>query len=59
MGVELPGRHHLDLHGLIRRTLALLPDRPGIHVFRHMAERRNLADLVKIFDFAARCWRVR
>ena len=52
MGVELPGRHDLDLHGLVGRTVAILADRPGIHVLRHMTERRDLADLVEIFDGA-------
>ena len=52
MGVELPGRHDLDLHGLVGRTVAILADRPGIHVLRHVTERRNLADLVEIFDGA-------
>ena len=50
MGVELPGRHDLNLHGLVGRTVTLLADRPGIHVFRHVTERRILADLVEIFD---------
>ena len=48
MRIELPGRHDFDLHGLVGRTVPLLADGPGIHVLRHMTERRNLADLVEI-----------
>ena len=47
---DRPGRHHLALHRFFRRAVALLADRPGVHVRRHMAERRNFADVVKIFE---------
>ena len=49
VAVERPGRHDLDLHRLLRRPVALLADRPGVHLRRHVAERRNLADLVEVF----------
>ena len=48
VAVELPGGHHLDLHGLIGRTVPLLADRPGVHPGGHVAERRDLADLVEV-----------
>ena len=47
---DRPGRHHFALHRLFRRAVALLADRPGVHLRRHMAERRNLADLVEILE---------
>ena len=40
--------HHFELHGLLGRTVAVAPDDPGVHVLRHMPERRNLTDLVEI-----------
>ena len=43
-----PGRHDLELHRAFRRAVALLADGPGPHLCRHMAERRDLADLVEV-----------
>ena len=37
----------LDLERLVRLAVALAPDRPGVHLLRHMAERRNLPDLIE------------
>src|SRR5215211_1290591 len=44
-----PGRQHLDLHRGFRRPVALLADRPGIHLLRNMAERRDLPDFIEAF----------
>src|SRR5690606_10232282 len=41
-------RHHLLLHGDAWLAVALAPDDPGVHVLGHVAEWRNLADLVQI-----------
>ena len=35
VAVELPGRQHLDLHGLVGRPVALGPDGPRIHLWAH------------------------
>ncbi len=48
---DRPGRNHLELHRRFRRAVAFLADRPSIHVRGHMAERRNLADLVEILEW--------
>ncbi len=48
VAVELRHVDHLDLHGLFRLAMALAPDRPGVHLLRHMAQRRNLADFVEV-----------
>ena len=50
---DRPGRHHLDLHRGFRRPVALLADRPGVHFLRHMAERRDFADVVEVLRRAA------
>ena len=47
---DFPGGHDFDLHGAFRRPVALLPDAPGIHGLRHMPQRRNFADLVKLLE---------
>ena len=52
VAIELPGRHDLELHGRVRRTMALLTNRPGVHVLRHMAERRDFPEIVEILQFA-------
>jgi hypothetical protein len=49
---DRPGRHHLDLHGGVGWAMPLLANGPGVHLRRHMAERRYLADGVKVL---ARC----
>ena len=49
MAVDLPGVDHLDLHRGLGLAMALAPDRPGIHLFGHMAQGRHLANLVKVF----------
>src|SRR5919202_5137565 len=54
VGIDLPGRQHLHLHGLVGRPVALLADGPGVHALRHMAERRALARLVEGFGRGAR-----
>ena len=51
VAVESPCGDDFHLHRLLRRTVPVLADRPGIHVRRHMAERGNLADFVKVFLF--------
>ena len=43
----------LDLHRAFRLAVALAPDRPGVHLLRHIAERRDLADLVEVLLLAA------
>ncbi len=55
---DRPSRQHLALHRGFRRTVALLADRPGVHLRRHVAERRDFADLVKILGTLL-LWRVR
>ena len=35
--------------------MALLADRPGVHLLRHMAERRNFADGVKVLAALTAC----
>jgi hypothetical protein len=45
---DAPGRHHFELHRSERRTVALLADHPGMHPGRHMAQRRDLADGIKV-----------
>src|SRR4029077_11187876 len=47
---DRPGRHHLALHRLFRWTVALLANRPGVHGRRHVAERRDLADVVEVLE---------
>ena len=46
VAVELRGVDHLDLHGRVGLAVALLADRPGVHLLGHMPERRNFADFV-------------
>ena len=46
---DRPGGHHFELERGLGRTVALLADRPGVHLLRHMPERRNFADAVKVF----------
>jgi len=46
---DRPGRQHLELHRGDRRAVALLADRPGVHLRRHNAERRDFPDGVKVF----------
>ncbi len=36
VGIGHRGRHHLDLHALLGRAMALAPDRPGIHLGRQV-----------------------
>ena len=57
MAVERPGRHDLDLHGLLRRPMPVLAHDPRVHRRRNVTERRNLADLVEILDLR-RCERL-
>ena len=52
--IEFPRRNDLDLHRRFRKTFALLADRPGIHILRDVAERRNLPDFVEVFLDAGR-----
>ena len=40
--------HDLELHGLLGRAVPVAPDHPGVHVLRHVPERRDLADLVEV-----------
>ena len=47
---DRPGRHHLAQHRRLRRTVPFLADRPGIHLRRHVAERRDFADLVEVLQ---------
>ncbi len=53
VAVQLGRRHHLLVHGIARIAVALAPDGPGIHVFRHIAERRDFTDLIQILGT---CW---
>ena len=41
-------RHDFELHGLLGRTMAVAPDHPGVHVLRHVSQRRDFPDLVEI-----------
>src|ERR1700730_18412359 len=47
---HLPGRQQLELHGALRRTVALLADGPGMHLRRHVAQRGYFADPVMLFE---------
>ncbi len=47
---DFPGGHDLNLHGAIRRPVALLPYAPGIHGLRHMPQGRNFADFVEVLE---------
>jgi hypothetical protein len=48
VAVQLGHVDDLDLHGLLGLAVALAPDRPGVHLLGHVAERRDLADLVEV-----------
>ncbi len=52
VAVQLPRWDHLELHGVFGRSVPFLPDRPGVHLLGHVTERRNLADVVQILEFA-------
>ena len=45
---DLPCGDDFHLHRRIGRAVAFLPDAPGIHVLRHMAQRRDFPDLIEI-----------
>src|SRR5512139_612227 len=47
---DRPGRHHLELEGFVGRPMPFLADDPGVHLLRHMPERRNLPDLIEILE---------
>jgi hypothetical protein len=47
---DRPGWNDLLLHRLFGRPMALLADRPGMHVRRNVPERRHFADVVKVFQ---------
>jgi len=47
---DRPGRHHLELERLVGRSMPLLADDPCVHLLRHVPERRNLADIVEVFE---------
>src|ERR1019366_3718070 len=47
---DRPSRHDFELHGLVRRPVTLLADHPGVHSVGHVPERRNLADVIKVFE---------
>jgi hypothetical protein len=53
---DRPGRQHFELHRGLRRTVALLANGPGVHPRRHVAERRNFADLIKIVKILGHRW---
>src|SRR6478672_1665187 len=57
MAVEFPGGEHLDLHRLVRLAMTLLADGPGVHILRHVSERRDLSNLVKILRAGNHSWR--
>jgi hypothetical protein len=46
---DAPSRYDLELHRRQRRTVALFADHPGMHLWWHMSERRNLADGIEVF----------
>ena len=48
MAVQIGRVDDLDLHGGIGLAVALLADRPRIHLLGHMPEGRNLAQLIQI-----------
>ena len=52
VAIEGPGRQHFDLHRLVGLALPFLADGPGIHACRHVSERRDFADLVKVLQGA-------
>src|SRR3569832_1423703 len=51
VAVELPSRHAFAHHRIFWRAMTLFAYGPGVHLGRHMTERRNLADLVKILVY--------
>src|SRR5262249_21628655 len=51
---DRPRRQDLELHGYYRRTVALLTDRPGVHLWRDVTKRRDFADLLKVLSHRLR-----
>ena len=47
---DRPGRHHLELERRLRRSMPLLADHPGVHLFGDMTQRRDFADPVKVLQ---------
>src|SRR5580698_8993473 len=47
---DRPGWNDLALHRLLRRAVTLFSNCPRVHVCRHVTERRNLADVVKVLE---------
>src|SRR3974377_117555 len=47
---DQPSGHHFELHRLIGRPVALFANYPGMHLFRNVAARRNLADLIEVLE---------
>src|SRR6516162_2317523 len=45
---DRPSRDDFALHRGFRRSVAFLADGPGVHFLGHIAEWRNLADLIEI-----------
>ena len=50
MAVELRDVDNFGLHRLDWLALAFAPDRPGMHLLRHMTQGRDLTDLVQILQ---------
>ncbi len=56
LAVDLPGVDHFLLKRHLRLAVPFPPDRPGIHLFGHMAERGHFADFIKVL-FGRVIWR--
>ena len=50
MAVWLGDGQNFAFHGGIGFAVTFAANGPAIHVFGHMAERRDFADLIQIFD---------
>ena len=48
VAVDLGHVHDFLEHGFFGLTVALAPDRPGMHLLGHVAERRDFPDIVEI-----------
>ena len=49
VGIQFWGFHDLDLEGFLRLAVTLAADRPSIHLFGHIAHRRDFPQLIQVF----------
>ncbi len=48
VAVQLWRINDFDLHRRVRRAVTFAADRPCVHLFRHMTQRRDFANFVKV-----------